>query len=88
MTNWTRLQYGYIDTYVEYTASGMNLINKGPTGSLEGDLDVLRRELIRRNIEWLEPLGFYNNFEIVITKKLSDNRHVHSISDFNHIAEN
>jgi osmoprotectant transport system permease protein len=74
---------GQIDTYVEYTGTGLTAILKEPAVN---DSAVAYKKVkdayeSRFGVEWTEPLGFNNTFAIVIRKADADQFHVKTISE-------
>jgi osmoprotectant transport system permease protein len=74
---------GQIDTYVEYTGTGLTAILKEPpvNDSAVAYQKVKDGYESRLGIEWTEPLGFNNTFAIVVRKSDADRFHLRSISD-------
>ena len=76
------LAAGQIDTYVEYTGTGLTAILKQPPVN-DSKLAYQRVKdgyESRFGIEWTEPLGFNNTFAIIIRKSDADRFNVKTIS--------
>jgi osmoprotectant transport system permease protein len=77
------LAAGQIDTYVEYTGTGLTAILKepvlnDPTRVYE---TVKAAYKMQFGIEWTEPLGFNNTFAIVVRKPDAEALNLKTISD-------
>ena len=77
------LAAGQIDTYVEYTGTGLTAILKEPPVN---DSNVAYQKVkdgyeSRFGVEWTEPLGFNNTFAIIIRKSDADRFNLKTISD-------
>src|SRR5262245_55792756 len=77
------LAAGQIDTYVEYTGTGLTAILKEPpSNEPAGVYETVKREYGSRfGVEWTEPLGFNNTFAIVIRKSDAQALNLKTISD-------
>jgi osmoprotectant transport system permease protein len=77
------LTAGQIDTYVEYTGTGLTAILKEPpvkesTLAYQNVKDAYKS---RFGIEWTEPLGFNNTFAIIVRKSDAQQFNIKTISD-------
>src|SRR5205809_7398567 len=77
------LTAGQIDTYVEYTGTGLTAILKEPPAkdsnlAYQTVKDAYRS---RFGIEWTEPLGFNNTFAIIVRKSDAEQFGLRTISD-------
>lgn len=74
---------GQIDTYVEYTGTGLTAILKEPVinESKSAYQQVKDGYASRFGIEWTEPLGFNNTFAIIVRKSDADQFNLKTISD-------
>ena len=74
---------GQIDTYVEYSGTGLTVILKRPpaTDSVRVIETVKAEYKSRFGIEWTEPLGFNNTFAIIIRKADAQQFNLKTISD-------
>jgi len=77
------LTAGQIDTYVEYTGTGLTAILKEPPAkdsnlAYQTVKDVYKS---RFGIEWTEPLGFNNTFAIIVRKSDAEQFGLRTISD-------
>jgi glycine betaine/choline ABC-type transport system substrate-binding protein len=87
LKNYFDLVNEWIDGYIEYTGTGCMLLGVDPKGSP----DTIRNNLNERSkalghrVEWLEPLGFANNYVIIVKKDHLKN--VHAISNLEHKAK-
>lgn len=77
------LAAGQIDTYVEYTGTGLTAILKESPSNDAGRVYERVKEVYksRFGIEWTEPLGFNNTFAIIIRKADAESLNVKTISD-------
>jgi glycine betaine/choline ABC-type transport system substrate-binding protein len=77
------LAAGQIDTYVEYTGTGLTAILKQPSvnDSKLAYEKVKEGYESRFGIEWTEPLGFNNTFAIIVRKSDADRFNLKTISD-------
>jgi len=85
--NYFDLVNGWIDGYIEYTGTGCMLLGiDTPGGDRNLGVDNLnkRSEELAHSVEWLKPLGFTNNYVIVVKKDHIKN--VESIKDLEHQA--
>ena len=77
------LTAGQIDTYVEYTGTGLTAILKEPPAK-DSNLayqTVKDAYKSRFGIEWTEPLGFNNTFAIIVRKSDAEQFGLKTISD-------
>ena len=77
------LTAGQIDTYVEYTGTGLTAILKEPPAK-DSNLayqTVKAAYKSRFGIEWTEPLGFNNTFAIIVRKSDAEQFGLRTISD-------
>ncbi len=74
---------GQIDTYVEYTGTGLTAILKEPpvNESKIAYQKVKDAYESRFGVEWTEPLGFNNTFAIIVRKSDADQFRLKTISD-------
>jgi len=77
------LTAGQIDTYVEYTGTGLTAILKEPPAK---DSNLAYQTVkdayeSRFGIEWTEPLGFNNTFAIIVRKSDAEQFGLRTISD-------
>jgi len=77
------LTAGQIDTYVEYTGTGLTAILKEPPTK---DSNVAYQTVkdayqSRFGVEWTEPLGFNNTFAIIVRKSDAEQFGLKTISD-------
>jgi osmoprotectant transport system permease protein len=74
---------GQIDTYVEYTGTGLTAILKQPPSKDSERVyqDVKAAYKQRFGIEWTEPLGFNNTFAIIVRKADAQKFNLKTISD-------
>jgi len=74
---------GQIDTYVEYTGTGLTAILKEPpvNESSVAYQKVKDAYKSRFGIEWTEPLGFNNTFAIIVRKSEAQQFNLKTISD-------
>jgi len=77
------LAAGQIDTYVEYTGTGLTAILKeAPLNEPEKVLAAVRAAYKSQfGVEWTEPLGFNNTFAIIIRKEDAQKFNLRTISD-------
>jgi glycine betaine/choline ABC-type transport system substrate-binding protein len=77
------LAAGQIDTYVEYTGTGLTAILKEPPSNDASRVLETVRTLYktRFGIEWTEPLGFNNTFAIIVRKADAEALNLKTISD-------
>ena len=77
------LAAGQIDTYVEYTGTGLTAILKEPASNDSAAVyDKVRAAYKSRyGLEWTEPLGFNNTFAIIIRKSDAQQFNLKTISD-------
>lgn len=73
---------GQIDTYVEYTGTGLTAVLKEPPSSDSARVyeTVKAGYESKFGVEWTEPLGFNNTFAIIIRKSDADGMKVKTIS--------
>ena len=76
------LTAGQIDTYVEYTGTGLTAILKEPpvNESRIAYQKVKDAYESRFGVEWTEPLGFNNTFAIIVRKSDADQFNIKTIS--------
>jgi len=74
---------GQIDTYVEYTGTGLTAILKLPPSSDSVQVyDTVKAAYESRfGVEWTEPLGFNNTFAIIVRKADAQRLNLKTISD-------
>jgi osmoprotectant transport system permease protein len=74
---------GQIDTYVEYTGTGLTVILKQPpsTDSARVYDTVKTVYQTRFGVEWTEPFGFNNTFAIIVRKSDAQMLNLKTISD-------
>ncbi len=74
---------GQIDTYVEYTGTGLTAILKEPPATSSSAVYEKVRTGYRSQfgVEWTEPLGFNNTFAIIVRKNEAAKYGLRSISD-------
>ena len=86
MKNYFDLLNGWIDGYIEYTGTGCMHLGIDPKKDLAAVLEKLnsRSKELGHSVQWLEPLGFTNNYVIVVEKNKMNN--VKSITDLEHKA--
>jgi len=74
---------GQIDTYVEYTGTGLTAILKQhPSNDSAGVYDTVKAAYkMRFGVEWTEPLGFNNTFAIIVRKSDAQALNLKTISD-------
>ena len=74
---------GQIDTYVEYTGTGLTSILKEPPSNDSARVyeTVKNGYESQFGVEWAEPLGFNNTFAIIVRKADAQNLQIKSISD-------
>ena len=77
------LTAGQIDTYVEYTGTGLTAILKEPPvkDSSVAYQTVKDAYKTRFAVEWTEPLGFNNTFAIIVRKSDAEQFKLKTISD-------
>ncbi len=77
------LTAGQIDTYVEYTGTGLTAILKEPTSSDSTHVyDAVKAAYKSRfGIEWSQPLGFNNTFAVIVRKADAERLGLKTISD-------
>ena len=77
------LTAGQIDTYVEYTGTGLTAILKEPTSSDSTHVyDAVKAAYKSRfGIEWSQPLGFNNTFAVIVRKADAERLSLKTISD-------
>jgi osmoprotectant transport system substrate-binding protein len=77
------LAAGQIDTYVEYTGTGLTAILKEPASNDSTAVyDKVRAAYKSRyGLEWTEPLGFNNTFAIIIRKSDAQQFNLKTISE-------
>lgn len=73
---------GQIDTYVEYTGTGLTAVLKEPPSSDAARVyDAVKTAYKSRFlVEWTEPLGFNNTFAIIVRKSDADQMNIKTIS--------
>jgi osmoprotectant transport system permease protein len=74
---------GQIDTYVEYTGTGLTAILKEPpSNDPNGVYETVKAAYkMRYGLEWTEPLGFNNTFAIIVRKSDAQAFNLKTISD-------
>src|SRR6516162_810465 len=74
---------GQIDTYVEYTGTGLTAILKlAPSSDSNRVYEMVKGAYESRfAVEWAEPLGFNNTFAIIIRKADAQRLNLKTISD-------
>ena len=78
----TALRSGQIDAYVEYTGTAFAAILKQePISDPQRVYLHVKEDYQKRDLEWLEPLGFNNTFAIMIQGDEARKLGVKSISD-------
>lgn len=79
---------GDIDTYVEYTGTGLTAILKLPvvTNPQKVYAIVAREYQTRFKLTWLKPWGFNDTYALVMRKDRAAKLHVKDISDLRRIA--
>src|SRR5437667_2100380 len=77
------LTAGQIDTYVEYTGTGLTAILKEPTSSDSTHVyDAVKAAYKSRfGIDWTQPLGFNNTFAVIVRKTDAERLGLKTISD-------
>ena len=77
------LAAGQIDTYVEYTGTGLTAILKEPAATDSANVydKVKAAYQSRYGVEWTEPLGFNNTFAIIVRKDDAQKLNIRTISD-------
>ncbi len=77
------LTAGQIDTYVEYTGTGLTAILKEPTSNDSTHVyDAVKAAYKSRfGIEWSQPLGFNNTFAVIVRKADAERLSLKTISD-------
>ncbi len=77
------LTAGQIDTYVEYTGTGLTAILKEPTSNDSTHVyDAVKAAYKSRfGIEWTQPLGFNNTFAVIVRKADAERLSLKTISD-------
>src|SRR5437667_4700433 len=77
------LTAGQIDTYVEYTGTGLTAILKEPTSSDSTHVyDAVKAAYKSRfGIDWTQPLGFNNTFAVIVRKADAERLSLKTISD-------
>jgi len=77
------LTAGQIDTYVEYTGTGLTAILKEPTSNDSTHVyDAVKAAYKSRfGIEWSQPLGFNNTFAVIVRKADAERLGLKTISD-------
>jgi glycine betaine/choline ABC-type transport system substrate-binding protein len=77
------LTTGQIDTYVEYTGTGLTAILKEPPSNDSARVyDLVNAAYKSRfGIEWTKPLGFNNTFAIIVRKADAERLGIKRISD-------
>jgi osmoprotectant transport system permease protein len=74
---------GQIDTYVEYTGTGLTAILKLPPSSDSTHVyETVKNDYESKfHLQWTEPLGFNNTFAIIVRKDEAQRLNLKSISD-------
>ena len=77
------LTAGQIDTYVEYTGTGLTAILKEPPSNDSAHVyDAVKAAYKSRfGIEWTQPLGFNNTFAVIVRKADAERLGLKTISD-------
>ena len=77
------LTAGQIDTYVEYTGTGLTAILKEPTSNDSTHVyDAVKAAYKSRfGIDWTQPLGFNNTFAVIVRKADAERLSLKTISD-------
>ncbi len=77
------LTAGQIDTYVEYTGTGLTAILKEPTSNDSTHVyDAVKAAYKSRfGIDWTQPLGFNNTFAVIVRKADAERLGLKTISD-------
>lgn len=67
---WNALQEGKIDTYVEYTGTGLiNILKQSPEFDPQKAYDTVSKQFeTKYNITWLKPIGFNNTYAMAMRK--------------------
>ncbi|MBO0791215.1 MAG: glycine/betaine ABC transporter substrate-binding protein, partial [Ktedonobacteraceae bacterium] len=71
---WNSLQSGQIDSYVDYTGTGLVDILKMPaTTDPDKAYQTVKQEYPKRyQIDWMKPLGFNNTYAVAVPKDLAN----------------
>lgn len=85
---WNSLQSGQIDSYVDYTGTGLVDILKMPaTTDPDKAYQTVKQEYPKRyQIDWMKPLGFNNTYAVAVPKDLANKYHLKKVSDLAPIA--
>lgn len=83
------LQTGAIDLYPEYSGTGLVIIlGEAPGGNATQTFNRVRQEFKTQwDLEWLDPLGFENAYEIAVPGELARGRELETISDLARISK-
>jgi glycine betaine/choline ABC-type transport system substrate-binding protein len=64
------LRDGTIDLYPEYTGTALEeMLNLSSSHDAQTDLDLVKRAYQKDGLEWLAPLGFSDDFALIIRKE-------------------
>jgi osmoprotectant transport system permease protein len=74
---------GQIDTYVEYSGTGLTaILNEPPSNDSPRVYETVKTAYKSRfGVEWTEPLGFNNTFAIIVRKADAEKLQIKTISD-------
>jgi osmoprotectant transport system permease protein len=82
------LRAGDIDFYPEYTGTGLViLLGEEPGSDAPTTFARVRSEFRRQwNLEWLDPLGFENAYEIAVPREIAERHELVTISDLTRVS--
>ncbi|GHO45055.1 glycine betaine ABC transporter substrate-binding protein [Ktedonospora formicarum] len=85
---WNALQSGQLDTYVDYTGTGLVDIMKMPvTHDPDEAYQTVKKEYpTRYHIDWLNPMGFNDTYAVAVPKTIAEKYHLKKISDLAPVA--
>ncbi len=80
-SNFEAVKNGDLDLYVEYNGTGLTMLGQPPINNGDKSLIEVRRLFQPLNLEWLNRLGFANNYVLLMRKDRALNLKIDKISD-------
>lgn len=79
---------GDIDTYVEYTGTGLTAILKLPTQTNPKKVyNTVKKQYAKKfKLTWLKPWGFNDTYAMIVTKITANKYHLKTLSDLAKVA--
>lgn len=80
-SNLEAVKTGDLDMYVEYNGTGLIMLGQPPINDGDKAFDEVKKLFKPLKLEWLDRLGFANNYVLLMRRDLASNLRIKKISD-------